>query len=216
MAQVTNTSASATTAAAAERGREVVGDAKSQAQEVAHTAREELSHVGQEAKTQVERLTEDAKEKLREQGRNQSQQAASTVRSWSDQARALAEGRPEEAGPMGDYLQQAAGKVSQVADRLEQRGIEGTLSDLRGFAQRRPGVFLAAAGLAGLLVGRLARGARESANEAAAQQPVTSYGGHEPVAQSYDPNVGSYPTTDPVTAAAARSYDEGSGNGHSA
>ena len=73
---------------------------------------------------------------------------------------ALAEGRPDDAGPAGDYVRQAGDKLQEVAQRLESGGLDGALSDLQGFARRRPGVFLLGAAATGFAVGRLLRGAQ--------------------------------------------------------
>jgi len=146
---------------AAEQGREVAGDAAEHARELATSAREQAGEVTREAVHQGQRVLSDATDKVREQAHSQAEQAVGALRGLSDQARALAEGRPQEAGPLGDYAQRLAGSVSQAADRLEQRGLEGSIDDLKRFARRRPGVFLLGAGIAGFAAGRLLRGARD-------------------------------------------------------
>jgi hypothetical protein len=148
---------------AAGKSRDVATDASQQAKEVAGTAREQVGQVGQEVAAQGQRVLDEAKGKLREQSEQQSAQLASTLRSWSGQARALADGRAEEAGPLRDYTNRAADKVAEVADRFDERGLEGALEDAKAFARRRPGVFLLGAGIAGFAAGRLLRGASSAA-----------------------------------------------------
>jgi hypothetical protein len=162
---------------AAQQGREVASDAADHARELASSAREQTAEVTREAVHQGQRVLSDATDKVREQAHVQADQAVSALRGLSDQARALAEGRPQEAGPLGDYAQRLAGSVSQAADRLEQRGIEGSIDDLKRFARRRPGVFLLGAGIAGFAAGRLLRGARDDD-----RGPASSYGNGQQVA----------------------------------
>src|SRR5918998_437103 len=113
-----------------------------------------------EALSSARTLVGEATGSLKEQAGQQTERAASGLRSLSDQVRALAEGRTDEAGAAGDYARQAGEKLQQVAERLESGGVEGALSDLQGFARRRPGVFLLGAAAAGFAVGRLVRGAQ--------------------------------------------------------
>ena len=205
-----------TASTAAEKSQEVAGHAVEQAQQVASTAGQQAREVGHEAKVQAQRVVEDAKAKLRDQGESQSHQLAASMRDWSDRAQALADGRPEDAGPLGQYVQQAAGKVGEVADRFEQRGIEGTLDDMRGFARRRPGLFLAVAGLAGFAVGRMVRGAAaEHQQQASEPQAITSYGAYQPVERELETSAGSYdPAARTQPVAVPAQSPEGSGNGY--
>ena len=69
-------------------------------------------------------------------------------------------GRPDEAGPLAGLPRRRPARVSAIADRLETGGPQGLLDDVTDFARRRPIVFLAAAGGAGFVVGRLARAGR--------------------------------------------------------
>ena len=55
-------------------------------------------------------------------------------------------------GPVSDVTRQLADKSRQVASRLEEGGVQGVGDDLRRFARRQPGLFLAAAGVAGFVV----------------------------------------------------------------
>jgi len=44
-----------------------------------------------------------------------------------------------------------------VSERMDEQGMEGVLSDVKQFARRRPGVFLAASLVGGLVAGRMLR-----------------------------------------------------------
>jgi hypothetical protein len=95
---------------------------------------------------------------LRDQGRSQADQLAGAIRRVGDQADALAAGRVDEAGNVADYVRRAGGQVRQVADRLDERGVDGVVDDVQNFARRRPGAFLLGCAAAGFVTGRLLRG----------------------------------------------------------
>ena len=117
---------------------------------------------------------------MREQASARGAQAAGGLRSLSGQLEALTNGRPQEAGPLPRYLDQARNQVSTFAARLDERGIEGVLGDMSNFARRRPGMFLAVAAGAGFLVGRMVRSgvsvARNDSDDAATSAPGAAPG----------------------------------------
>jgi gas vesicle protein len=156
---------------AKETAKQTATASKEQAQQVAETASEGAKRVASEASRQAGELTSQATDQarqaiqqatsqLKEQADGQTQRAASSMRTLSDQLSALTTGRPDEAGAVGDYARQAGDKLQELAGRLETRGLDGVVEDLQRFARRRPGVFLAGAGMAGFVVGRLVRGAK--------------------------------------------------------
>src|SRR3712207_3819283 len=91
---------------------------------------------------------------------------------------------------MGDLIQQAASKGSQIAQWLEDREPSDVLEELRRFARRRPVMFLALCGLAGVVAGRLTRGA--VAANTSVDSPSTT-----PARAAYDQ--GDYATTTTTT-----------------
>jgi hypothetical protein len=150
------------TGAAGERGREVSESAKAEASQVKDTATEQARQVKDEVASQARGLVDQAKTELRDQSRSQADQAAQAIRRVGDQAEALAEGRPQDAGAVADYVRQGGEKARQVAKRLDERGIDGVLSDVQDFARRKPGVFLLGCAAAGFAAGRLIRGGTAS------------------------------------------------------
>lgn len=165
---------------AKEQAKEAASTAKAQTGEVASTAGSGAKKVASEATRQVSDLTNEASGharevfsqasgQLREQATEQTGRAAEGLRSLSGQVQALASGRPEEAGAVGDYAKQAGERLQQAASRLEEGGLDGLLDDLQGFARRRPGLFLFGAGAAGVVVGRLLRGAQAGSGQSSGQ-----------------------------------------------
>jgi hypothetical protein len=164
---------------AAEAGaatRQVAESAQEQAATVAHDAGDQARHVMAEAKTQTRAVAADAREQLREQAEAQTARVAETMRRISGEFHALAAGRPEEAGAVRDYLDEACGRLEHFAGRVESQGFEGIVDDVQRFARRRPGAFLVAAGAAGFLAGRMFRSVKD-ADGAAQQATAASNGG---------------------------------------
>jgi hypothetical protein len=147
---------------AGKHGQETAQRATSEASQVADTAKDQARQVKDEVATQARGLVDQAKNELRDQGRSQADQVAQAIRRVSDQAEALAAGRIDEAGSVADYVRRAGGQVRQVADRLDQRGVDGVVDDVQNFARRRPGAFLLGCAAAGFVTGRLLRGGAAS------------------------------------------------------
>jgi uncharacterized protein YjbJ (UPF0337 family) len=152
----------------AEQLKGAAGDAAStatdDAKRVASAAADQARSVVQEAKDQAASLVGQAQGELRQQADAKSSDAAGSLRTLSDRLQALAEGRPEEAGPLNGYLDEARGRITGLATRLDERGVDGVLSDVSRFAQRRPGLFLIAAAGAGFVAGRLVRSGARAGN----------------------------------------------------
>jgi len=146
---------------------DVAATATSGAKDVAGEAVTQAKVVAGEARRQVDNVVDQTRRELSKQADERARQAAGGLRSLSAQVSALAEGRPADAGPLVGYLQDARWRVSGIADRLEEGGPQGLLDDVTDFARRRPVVFLAVAGAAGFVVGRLARAGRAVQRDAA-------------------------------------------------
>ena len=149
-------------------GTSTTGTARHEAEEVAETAKDAGSQVVQSAKEQVGEVTEEAGRQARDlldqlrteatdQAATQQERAAGGLRSLADELSGMAR-RSDQDGPATDLARQAAGRLQDVAQWLEQRNPGDVLEEVRSFARRRPGAYLALAAGAGLLAGRLTRG----------------------------------------------------------
>ncbi|MCD0445359.1 hypothetical protein LO763_17230 [Glycomyces sp. A-F 0318] len=147
------------------RGTEMAHTAADEAKNVAGTVREEGRELADEAKAEIRHLAEDTRAQLREQTAAQAEKLGDSLRRFGDQFSALAEGRPEDAGPLADYAESAAGEMRRVAARMQDDGFDGVLDDTRRFARERPAMFLGAAVVAGFAAGRLLRGGNEVRKE---------------------------------------------------
>lgn len=143
---------------------------------VAETAREQASQVAGEAKRQARDLLGQARGQVTEQARTGQQKASEGLQTLADELRQMAE-RTDQSGPASELARQAADKAADFAEWLNRREPGDLIEEVRGFARRRPGVFLLGAAFAGVLAGRLTRGVVDAnrQDESALPVPRTAY-----------------------------------------
>ncbi|MFG1775022.1 hypothetical protein ACGFIG_01130 [Micromonospora sp. NPDC049048] len=124
--------------------------------QVAHAAAEQGGQVASEARRQAHNLTGEAGTQLRDQARAQQHRAADGLRGIGRELSSMAE-RSEDSGMAGQAVRRAADAAQQAAGWLDEREPGAVLDEVRSYARRHPGTFLAGAALAGMLVGRLTR-----------------------------------------------------------
>lgn len=134
------------------------GQARQAAAQVAGTAAEQTRAVVGEARQQAGTVIEELRGRAMGEADQQTKRAAGTLRQWAEDLTGLAENARDDS-PARGLAAQAADRGHRAADYLEKQGVHGLVSDLQGFARRRPGAFLGGALLAGLAVGRLAKAA---------------------------------------------------------
>jgi hypothetical protein len=127
--------------------------------QVAGTAKQEAANVAGEAKQQAKSLVSSATSQLKNQASAQQGKLASSLRGYADQLQGLTQGQPLEAGPLNDLVQRAASRGSDVVSWIENREPADVLDEVRRYARRHPVTFLALCGLAGVVAGRITRGA---------------------------------------------------------
>ncbi|MFD5270418.1 hypothetical protein [Streptomyces sp. NPDC058335] len=132
------------------------GQAKEAATQVAGTAAEQVQSVVGEARQQAGTVIGELRHRAMGEAEGQTKRAADTLRQWASDLSGLAENAQKDS-PARSLAAQAADKGHRAADYLDKQGVDGLVSDLQGFARRRPGAFLGGAVLAGMAVGRLAR-----------------------------------------------------------
>jgi len=158
--------------------------AKQGAAEAVSAVKQEVRAATGDAKAQARSLLDQSRTQLRGEASVQTDKLSGSLRQVGTQLQALADGRTEEAGPVGDYARQAADAVARYADNLQSKGFEGVLRDTQDFARRRPGTFLLGAAIAGVVAGRFIRNARggDTSTTSYASQP---YGYTVPPAYGY-------------------------------
>ncbi len=135
----------------------VTSDAAQSGRQVADTAVSEAKDVVAEARSQFSTLLEQLRGEATEQASGQSDRAVAGLRSLGDELRQMAS-TSQQSGIATGLAGQAGDRVHSVAGWLEQRQPGEVLDEVRDFARRRPGTFLAAAAAVGLIGGRLTRG----------------------------------------------------------
>lgn len=155
---------------AVEQSQQVAQAGAQQARQVIDTSRQQAAQLAEELSGHARDLLDETKAQLQDQAETQVQRLAQGLHRLGDEAQALAEGRPQEAHTLRDYVEKTSVKLDEIAEGLESKGAEGLLEDLQTLARRRPGAFLLGAGVAGLVVGRLVRSASTGDGQASPEE----------------------------------------------
>jgi hypothetical protein len=206
---------SSTADVAKEQAAQVGQGAADAGKHVAGVAQEQAASVASEAADQAKNLYEQTRQELRGQAATQQQRLAESVRSLGSELESMAD--RSNAGTASDLVREASGRARDVAGWLDQRDPGALLQEVTDFARRRPGTFLAIAAGAGLIAGRLTRGAisearSDSGSSSAATGATTgpSFGtGPAPVAGTTGTPVAGYapPTPEPAESAPYERYE---------
>ena len=177
-----------------EQAQAAKDEAITQASDLKDTAVEHVGAVTADAKEKATNVAHDVRRELETQGDAQAKRAGSALHDIGSQLADMANaGQP---GPVSDVTRQLADKSQQVASRLEDGGIQAVGDDLRQFARRQPGLFLAAAGLAGFVVTRILRNAQSNGNSSA--QGTAPYTSAPPIASAPPRRQLGVPTGEPA------------------
>jgi hypothetical protein len=142
---------------AKEEARATGQQAKEGARHVAEVGKDEVKNVAQETSQQAKELWQQTRTQLLDQSAQQQTRVAEGLRSLSQELSGMARGSDQQ-GVASDLAQQASQRMGDVAGWLDQRDPGSLVSEVKQFARQRPGAFLAAAAVIGLVGGRLSRG----------------------------------------------------------
>jgi uncharacterized protein YjbJ (UPF0337 family) len=148
---------SSTTDVAKAQAGEVADTAKQAGTQVAGTVKEQAGQVTAEAGKQAKQLLSQAQSELSEQAGATQQRVSEGLHALADELSGMAKNSDQD-GPATDLARQAADKAHQAAGWLADRDPGALLDEVRSFARRKPGAYLAIALGAGVLAGRLTRG----------------------------------------------------------
>src|ERR687898_3022414 len=140
------------------RAKQAASVASDQAGQVAETARNQAREVTSEISTQAREVIRELRTDLRDQSVTQRDRLAGTLAQFSDDLDRMAASTGQ-SGFAASAATQLAGKSREVSQFLQGHEPSDLLDEVRRFARQRPGAFLAGSALAGVLVGRLTRGA---------------------------------------------------------
>ena len=135
---------------------DVAGDAKEKAANVAGTAKEQAANVASEVSDHARQLFGQASGTLKDQAADQQQKAASGLRTIGDHLGKMAD-NDDEQGLAAKVVRDLSNRAGSVAGYLEGRDPGSLVDEVKSFAARRPGTFIAIAAGAGILAGRLAK-----------------------------------------------------------
>lgn len=152
------TSGPGSTGGVKEQTRQAAGTAADEGKHLTSSVGHEAQKVTDEAKQQGKVLLDDAKGQLEEQSRAQRDRAVQTLSNLGDDLDRMSS--QADSGLASDLVHQAATKVRTLSNHLDGREPAELLGEVRDFARRRPGTFLFGALAAGVVAGRLARGAQ--------------------------------------------------------
>ncbi|MFE9655565.1 hypothetical protein [Micromonospora sp. NPDC006431] len=141
----------------ARRAASEVGQQTAQAGgQVGHAAAEQGRQVAAQARQEARHLTGEATSQLHDQARTQQHRAAEGLRGLGRELGSMVD-RGGDSGMAGQAVRRAATVADRAAGWLDEREPGEVLDDVRGYARQHPGMFLAGAAVAGVLVGRLTR-----------------------------------------------------------
>ncbi|MCS5732445.1 hypothetical protein [Herbiconiux daphne] len=168
--------------------------ATEQASNVAGTAKDEAKNVAHEAKSQAKDLYAQTTSELKEQAGVQQQRVASGLRSIGDEFGSMASNSDQQ-GLASDLVRQVSDRAGSAASWLDGRDPGSLLNEVKAYARRKPGTFIAVAAIAGVVAGRLTRSlAAAAADEKEAEASA-------PSAATTAPVVTPPPVVDPPVAA---------------
>ena len=144
-----------TTSTAKNEAAGLATEAKGSAQQVGGVAKEQASKVASEVGQQAKGMLHQVTGELRSQAGSQQKKATTGLQNVSQQLHSMADGA--DSGVASNVVREVASRVSTAADWLENREPAELLEDVKRFARRSPGLFIAISAGAGLLAGRLTK-----------------------------------------------------------
>ncbi|MCU1474959.1 hypothetical protein [Amnibacterium sp.] len=170
---------------AKETVQRTAADAKDQAADVAATAKDAGAQVASTTKEQAQRVVGDTVDQARQlygqattelssQASKQQDRLGQGLRTFGSDLEKMGSGQQVDSGPASELVQNLAQRAHRVAEWLESRSPEEVLYDVRQYAARRPGVFIALAAVSGVVAARLTKAL--VADSKADSGPTTGYG----------------------------------------
>ncbi len=203
---------SSTKDAAKNEAKNVQAAATDSARQVAGTAQEQANKVVSDVRDQTRQLADETRTQLSSQVVDQRDRAVGGLRSLGDELRGMSD-QGGQSGLGTQLAREGADLTHKVADFIEQREPAQLLDEIRGYARRSPGTFLIGAAVAGVVVGRLTRGAiaANKSDEAAASsgpdngaRPVALGSGYDGIPAAPE----SYSVPEPVPAYGTAQMDQ--------
>ncbi len=152
---------------AKDQARVVTEAAADAGSRVADTVKQEVQDVVELSGREARGLLDEAREQLQAQASTQQQNVAAGLHGLAEELGEMASSSRRQ-GVLSDLAGQGAAKGTEIAEWLERHEPLDVLQEVQSFARRRPVLFLAACGLAGVAAGRIARAMGDNAGDEAA------------------------------------------------
>lgn len=159
---------------ASDQAKHAAGTAADQSKHVAGVAQDEAKNVASEAKTQLHGLLDQTTREVEDQSRNQKNQLAETMRTFGDDLDNMASQGQD--GMAANLAREVAQRAHSFSSQLENKEPRDLLNDVRDYARRKPGTFLFGALAAGVVAGRLTRGAKAAHDDNSGGARMSSTG----------------------------------------
>lgn len=199
-------SSSGAAQAAKDEAKNVKDTAAQATSQVADTAKQQATQVAGDVRDQAKQLATETKTQLSDQATSQRDRAAEALLSMSSEFRSMAESSSS-SGMAAQLARQGADLTEKASYFLSEREPSQILDEVRGLARRRPGQFLVGSAVAGVLAGRMSRGAISARSDDSssdhyddARMPAQPGGQYPPAAGQYDVYGSESTSTAPPTA----------------
>lgn len=147
---------------AAGQARQAAGTAADEGKHVANVAKGEAQQVASDVQAHARDLLGEARTEVQQQTRSQLDTLVGTLQGFAEDLEKMARGEGPGSGLANDVVQQVGDKARAFSSQLQDRDPSEILDQARDFARRKPGTFLLGALAAGVVAGRLARGAKDA------------------------------------------------------
>ena len=147
---------------AKQEARGVAHDGVEGGKHVAAVGADQAKQVASEAGHQAKALLGQAQSELVDHASSQQNRVAYQLSSLSHELGSMAS-KSDEEGLAKDLAQQASQQLDSIAQWLQVREPGDLITEVKDFARRKPGTFLAVAAGIGLLAGRMTRGVKAGA-----------------------------------------------------
>lgn len=192
------------------QGAQQVGDQAAQsAKDTAGTAKQEAQKVASTATDQLRQLADQSRGELTDQARTQQTRLAGSLRDLGHQFGQMADN--SDSSSMANQLaRQASDQAHSLGSWLDTHEPGDVLDEVKRFARRKPGMFLAVAAGAGFLSGRLTRslaaGSESDQGTDDRYGTTSAYAGARPD-RTGAPRYASTTAYDPETGTTTTTYD---------
>jgi len=184
----------------------LASDAGDAGRRVADVAKDETRSVASETRRQASRFMGQVGDELSSQAASQQARVAEGLQAMGSEFSEMARSASG-SGYASELVRGAGERADAVARWLEVRDPRSVLEEVKGFARRRPGVFLAIAVGAGVLAGRLTRALAEPSDGSSPSGRITPQRGRELDEAAFDapavPPVAEVPPMSSTTIGAA-------------